>query len=176
MRIERVEYRQLKSTGNFENETFGATAFVEEGEVAGVVLEKLKEFVQEFFAESDRKREGEYYDENERARRRQELDQLNSSLEYARETWSFSQSTGSPMIDTKTCPSEETVMPTPWAPSQHKGMSCCCHWPDAQQCSDSRYGRLSPYHHDYDTAFEDRENACDCSCHDRDWEDEDDEY
>lgn len=53
---------------------------------------------------------------------------------------------------------------TPWAPSQHKGMSCACwHW-DARQCVLARCF--------YNDRITDDDEECDCCCHDRDINDD----
>ncbi len=66
---------------------------------------------------------------------------------------------------------------TPWAPSQHKGMSCCCHSPEANECYRLRYGVPMVIDYDDDSVFQNWDDeACDCCCHDRDWEDEDGGY
>lgn len=47
MKIITVEYRRLRNLGNYENETVGATAEVQDGETPEEALEKLKVFVAE---------------------------------------------------------------------------------------------------------------------------------
>jgi hypothetical protein len=45
MKIVTVEYKRLRNLGNYENETVGASAQVEDGETPEEALEKLKVFV-----------------------------------------------------------------------------------------------------------------------------------
>jgi hypothetical protein len=45
MRIVQVEYRKLRSFGNFSNETVGATAAVEDGRDPGDALDELRVWV-----------------------------------------------------------------------------------------------------------------------------------
>ncbi len=87
MKIERVEYRQLKSTGNFENETYGATAIVEKGEVAGVVMERLKDFVQEFFVSSVNNKERREDLRADIMHAEHELALLTRDIEQSKKTW-----------------------------------------------------------------------------------------
>jgi hypothetical protein len=69
-------------------------------------------------------------------------------------------------------------MPTPWAPSQHEGMTCACpHW-DRYECARSRaegWGGL-----DHQPGDDWDEEPCDCRCHDLDEDfepfDPDDEF
>ncbi|MBW4573589.1 MAG: hypothetical protein KME31_38260 [Tolypothrix carrinoi HA7290-LM1] len=45
MKIETITYKRVKNLGNYQSETFEATATVEEGEEAHIVAEVLKNFV-----------------------------------------------------------------------------------------------------------------------------------
>ena len=56
MMIRTVEYRKLVSTGNYENEVIGATAFVGPGESADGVLDELVAWVDSKHAESESRR------------------------------------------------------------------------------------------------------------------------
>lgn len=47
MKIETITYKQVKNLGNYQSETFEATATVEEGEEAHIAAEVLKAFVYE---------------------------------------------------------------------------------------------------------------------------------
>jgi hypothetical protein len=47
MKIETITYKRVKNLGNYQSETFEATATVEEGEEAHIVAEVLKAFVYE---------------------------------------------------------------------------------------------------------------------------------
>lgn len=45
MKIETITYKRVKNLGNFENETFQATATLEEGEDEAVTAKRLMSFV-----------------------------------------------------------------------------------------------------------------------------------
>jgi len=65
---------------------------------------------------------------------------------------------------------EATTSGTPWAPSQHAGMKCCCrHW-DAVECSRLRVP-VNPLGDPEEVDFS-TDDRCECACHDRDEDDD----
>jgi hypothetical protein len=87
MRIATVEYRRLRSFGNYENECIGATAEVGTNETAYEALSHLKAWVNEKLADTEREVEGRRRDENERWEASQELRELRQQIADAREVW-----------------------------------------------------------------------------------------
>ena len=59
-----------------------------------------------------------------------------------------------------------------WAPSQHKGMSCCCKHPDAFECGLARFPCEERMLVRCDPSWDHDEVACECCCHEHDWDDE----
>lgn len=87
MKIERIEYRQLKTFGNYENETVGATAVLEDGESPSDALADLKQWVRNELAMSISGRETRQQTRYEIESQQRELDALNESIETAKAKW-----------------------------------------------------------------------------------------
>lgn len=87
MKITSVEYRRLRSFGEYENETVGAVAEVTPGVPAETVLEELKGWVEENFGERASAR-----DAQSRLHRAEiRLHEINGLLSEAEKRWAAAQ-------------------------------------------------------------------------------------
>lgn len=84
MKIVQVEYRRLRTFGSYENETVGATALVEDGEVADAVFETVRLWVDNRLGDDSERRD---LDRRVTELRWQERD-LTSRIERMQTKWS----------------------------------------------------------------------------------------
>lgn len=87
MKILTVEYRRLRSFGEYENETVGAVAEVLPGQAPEIILEELKAWVEENFGERASAR-----DAASRVQRAEiRLNEVNGLLRESEKRWAAAQ-------------------------------------------------------------------------------------
>jgi hypothetical protein len=87
MKVVSVEYRRLRSFGEFENETVGAVAEVEPGQSPEITLEELKEWVEQGLGERQNAR-----DVATRVQRAEiRLREVNGLLQESEKRWAAAQ-------------------------------------------------------------------------------------